>query len=166
MGITGFTSIVSIFKKWDGLIFLKYSNKATIKQILDFGKYSTGTLIGSNLLKSADTFILGLSPFIGPAGVALYSIPLKLTEVMEIPLRSFTATAFPKMSKASIEKDNSKVRQLFYAYSGSLTLLFIPILILAFIFAEPLVTIVGGKEYVETANIFRIFCIYGMKCAA
>jgi len=56
-------------------------------------------------------FILGLSPFIGVTGVALYSIPLKLTEIMEIPVRSFAMTAFPGMSKASIEGKKDIVRK-------------------------------------------------------
>ena len=162
LAITLFTSLISLINKWDGIHLLFKSDKATICKILDFGKYTTGTLIGSNLLKSADTFIISLSPILGTAGVALYSVPLKLTEVMEIPLRSFAATAFPKMSKASIENDLQKVKELFYKYSGSLTLLFIPFAIFNFIFAEFFVTLLGGPEYIETANIYRIFCLYGL----
>jgi len=160
--LTAFTSIISLINKWDGVYLLRKSDKKTINKILDFGKYTTGTLIGSNLLKSADTFIIGMSPFLGTAGVALYSVPLKLTEVMEIPLRSFAATAFPKMSKASIENNLEKVKSLFYKYAGSLTLLFIPFSIFNFIFAEFFVTILGGAEYIETANIYRVFCLYGL----
>ena len=160
--LTAFTSFISLINKWDGVYLLRKSDKKTIHKILDFGKYTTGTLIGSNLLKSADTFIIGMSPFLGTAGVALYSVPLKLTEVMEIPLRSFAATAFPKISKASIENNLEKVKSLFYKYAGSLTLLFIPFSIFNFIFAEFFVTILGGAEYIETANIYRVFCLYGL----
>lgn len=160
--ISALTSLVSIINKWDGIYLINKYDKQTIRKILDFGKYTTGTLIGSNLLKSADTFIIGMSPFLGTAGVALYSVPLKLTEVMEIPLRSFAATSFPKMSKASIENNLEKVKSLFYKYSGSLTLLFIPFTIFNFIFAEFFVTILGGAEYIETANIYRVFCLYGL----
>ncbi len=160
--ITSLTSLYSIIMKWDGIqLFFKYDKK-TIYKILDFGKYTTITLIGSNLLKSADTFIIGLSPFLGTTGVALYSVPLKLTEIMEIPLRSFAATAFPKISKASIENNLELVKSLFYKYSGALTLLFIPFAIFNFIFAEFFVSILGGKEYVEIANVYRLFCIYGV----
>ena len=160
--LTAFTSVISLINKWDGVYLLGKSDKKTVNKILDFGKYTTGTLIGSNLLKSADTFIIGMSPFLGTAGVALYSVPLKLTEVMEIPLRSFAATAFPKMSKASIENNLEKVKSLFYKYAGSLTLLFIPFSIFNFIFAEFFVTVLGGVEYIETANIYRVFCLYGL----
>ena len=162
LALTLLTSLISLFKKWDGIYLISKSDKATIRKILDFGKYTTGTLIGSNLLKSADTFIISLSPILGTAGVAMYSVPLKLTEIMEIPLRSFAATAFPKMSRASIENNLNYVRTLFYKYAGSLTLLFIPFAIFNFIFAEFFVTLLGGEEYLETANIYRIFCLYGL----
>jgi O-antigen/teichoic acid export membrane protein len=156
------TSLVSMIPNWDGYRYIGKATRAANKKILDFGKYSTGTLIGSNLLKSADTFIIGLSPFLGTAGVALYSIPLKLTEIIEIPLRSFAMTAFPGMSKASIEGNKDLVKHIFYTNAGGMTLLMIPIMLFSFIFAKDLVYILGGAGYESTTNIFRIFTIYGL----
>ncbi len=156
------SSIVASLLNWDGIRHIFSAKSRTNKIILNFGKYTSGTLIGSNLLRSADTFILGLSPFIGVTGVALYSIPLKLTEIIEIPVRSFAMTAFPKMSKASIDGNKKQVMDIFYKNAGGLTYLLIPILIFSFIFAEEFVTILGGAEYKETASVFRIFCFYGL----
>lgn len=156
------SSAVASILNWDGILHIFNTTRRTNKIILDFGKYTSGTLIGSNLLRSADTFILGLSPFLGVTGVALYSIPLKLTEIIEIPVRSFAMTAFPSMSKASIEGNKELVKKIFYRNAGGLTYLLIPIMIICFIFAEDFVTILGGSEYSETANVFRIFCVYGL----
>jgi O-antigen/teichoic acid export membrane protein len=156
------TSIICMISKWDGISYFFHANKTTNKLILNFGKYTTGTLIGSNLLKSSDHVIIGLSPFLGTAGVALFSIPLKLIELIEVPLRSFVATAFPKISKASLENDTEEVKKLFYTYSGAVTFLVFGIVIVCFIFAEQLVVILGGDEYLEAANIFRVFLIYGL----
>ncbi len=156
------TSLFCIINKWDGLQYIFKTDKESNRTILNFGKFSTGTLIGSNLLKSSDTILLGLSPFLGTTGVAFYSVPLKLTEILEIPLRSFVATAFPRMSKASLENNTAEVKRIFYAYSGGLTFVLLPILIFGFIFAKQFVLILGGPEYLETQNIFRIFCIYGL----
>jgi len=156
------TSLLCVIKKWDGYQYIFKADKKSNRTILDFGKYSSGTLIGANLLKSTDVFLLGLSPFVGTVGVAFYSVPLKLTEILEIPLRSFVATAFPRMSKASLENKTDEVKKIFYSYSGGLTFLLLPILIVGFIFAEQFVLILGGPEYVDSQNIFRIFCIYGI----
>jgi O-antigen/teichoic acid export membrane protein len=159
-------SIIVAIKKWDGLAYLSKSTKSTRKQMIDFGKYSMGTLVGSSLLRSADTFIIGFSPFLGSAGIAQYAIPLKLTDLLGIPLRSFTMTAFPRMSKKSLANDIEGLKKTFYAYSGAITILFLPVAVLGFIFAEPLVWALGGNEYKDSlpllATIFRIFSLYSI----
>lgn len=156
------TSLFTMVKQWDGLKYIGKASKETNKTILNFGKYTTGTLIGSNLLKSSDTFILGISTFMGSTGVALYSVPLKLTEIIEIPLRSFMATAYPMMSKAAISKNMEEFKKIYYTYAGAITYLLIPVAIIGFIFAEEFVIILGGYKYIYTADIFRIFAIYGL----
>jgi len=167
--ITLFTSIICMIYGWDGLRNIRKATRKTTKILLDFGKYTTFTLIGTNLLRSADTLIISLSPM-GTAAVALYSIPMKLTEIQQIPLRSFAATAFPKMSRASIQGKMEEVRSIFYSYSGAMTYLFIFISLMTFVFAGFFVLILGGSNYMGTdpvtgvniINIVRIFSLYGL----
>jgi len=158
------TSIISTFYNWDGVKFIFHAKRYTNKITIQFGKYSMGTSIGSSLLKSADSFIIGLSPFLGTTGVALYSIPIKYTELIEIVVRSFSSTAFPKLSKASIENDENRFRKIFYQYAGALTFLIIPVGIFFAIFSKEFVYILGGKEYlsnsVELAIILQMFIIF------
>jgi O-antigen/teichoic acid export membrane protein len=169
LGINFFTSVICIYYGWAGLKYLGKATRRTNKILLDFGKYTTFTLIGTNLLRSADTFIISLSPM-GTAAVALYSIPMKLVELQQIPLRSFVATAFPKMSKASLLGKLQEVRHLFYTYSGAMTYLFAFISLITFVFADYLVLILGGNRYMgidpvtgaSAAMIVRIFSIYGL----
>ena len=164
-----FTSGFCILNGWDGLRYIGKATARTNRVLLNFGKYTTFTLIGTNLLRSADTLIISLSP-LGTVAVALYSIPLKLTELQQIPLRSFVATAFPKMSKASVQGKINEVRELFYTYSGSIFYLFIVASIITFVFADFFVMLLGGKQYLGTdavtgANavlIMRIFSLYGL----
>lgn len=169
LAVNALTSLVCMVMKWDGLRHITKSTKETTRTLMDFGKYTTFTLIGTNMLRSADTLIISLSP-LGPAAVALYSIPLKLTELQLIPLRSFAATAFPKMSKASIQGKVEELKSFFYNYSGALTYLFIFISIVTFVFADLFVLILGGPQYTgtdpltgfNTANIVRVFSLYGL----
>jgi O-antigen/teichoic acid export membrane protein len=163
------TSGVCMYFGWDGLRHIRKATRRTNKVLLDFGKYTTFTLIGTNLLRSADTLIISLSP-LGTAAVALYSIPMKLTELQQIPLRSFVATAFPKMSKASIQGKIQEVRQLFYTYSGAMSYLFVFISLITFVFADFFVLVLGGKQYLgidpitgfNTVSIVRVFSLYGL----
>jgi len=167
--INAFTSFISVIAGWDGTKFITSATVVTNKTLLHFGKYTTFTLIGTNLLRSADVLIISLSP-LGNAAVALYSIPLKLTELQQIPLRSFVATAFPKMSKASVHNKIDEVRDLFYSYAGALTYLFVFISLFTFVFAEFFVFVLSGNQYLKTdsvtgfnvVNIVRVFSIYGL----
>lgn len=167
--INVFESGICIIMGWDSFKYLFKATRQTTRDLLEFGKYSTLTLVGTNLLRSADTFIISFSP-LGTAAVALYSIPMKLTELQQVPLRSFAATAYPKLSKASIQKDRHKVTEIFYTYSGAMTYLFIGISLFTFIFADWFVLILGGNHYLgnnplsghNAATITRVFSVYGM----
>ena len=157
-------SLWTAIAKWDGMTYLGRATKSIQKELIDFGKFSMGTLVGSSLLKSADTFIIGLSPIMGSTAVALYAIPLKLTDLLGIPLRSFTMTAYPRMAKRFKDDDMEGVRNTFYGYTGAVSLLFIPVAVLCFILAEPLVLFLGGSNYADSLPqltlIFRIFTFY------
>ena len=163
------TSVISMVAGWDGLIHFRKATRAASKALFDFGKYTTITLVGTNLLRSADTVIISLSPM-GSAAVALYSIPLKLTELQQIPLRSFAATAFPKMSRASIQGKMEDVRHCFYVYAGAITYLFIFVCLGTFVFADFFVLLLAGNKYlgvdaatgVNVATIVRVFSLYGL----
>jgi len=167
--INAFTSFITVILGWDGTKLITKASSETNKILLDFGKYTTFTLIGTNFLISADTVIISLSPM-GSAAVALYSIPLKLTELLQIPLRSFVATAFPKMSKASVQGNIKELKDLFYTYSGTLTYLFVAMSLFIFVFAEYLVLILSGEQYLRVdpltgfnvVDIVRVFSIYGL----
>ena len=80
-----FSRIWCLLKVWDGLYHFKIAQRKIEKELLNFGKYSMGTLISSSLLKSSDTFIIGMSPILGSVGIAMYAIPLKLTDLLGIP---------------------------------------------------------------------------------
>jgi len=169
LAISFFVSALSMILNFDGIKYIRNTKKEEVKTILNFGKYTTLTLIGTNLLKSADTFIIAMSP-LGVTAVALYSIPLKLTDLLQIPLRSFVSTAFPKMSKASMENNLKMVRYYFYSYGGSITILFIPVIILCVLFSDFFVLILGGEQYLgidpqtgESASlIFKVFAFYSL----
>lgn len=162
-------SVLCMVLGWAGIRYLFSASRRTNRVLFDFGKYTTLTLIGTNLLRSADSLIISLSPM-GTTAVALFSIPMKITELQQIPLRSFAATAFPKMSKASIQGRLNDVKSAFYTYSGAMTYLFAFMSLVIFIFAEFLVLILGGAQYLgtdpvtgaNTATIVRIFSVYGM----
>jgi O-antigen/teichoic acid export membrane protein len=99
----------------------------------------------------------------GAPAVAIYAIPLKFVELIEIPLRSFTATAFPKLSAALQQGSQQfvKVLSMYLAYSF---LLLAPAIIV--LLAAPMffLQILGGSEYADSIilqrNILYLVLLY------
>jgi len=146
------TSLFVIANKWDGINYIKYFDFQCIKDLMKFGKYSTASLIGSNLLRSSDTFILSLSPIFGATGIAIYSIPMKFIELIEIPLRSLTSTAFPKFSIA-FQESKAKFIDVFSNYLTLSVLLLLPVVIIIPIFSEQILYFLGGRNYIQSIEL-------------
>jgi len=161
-----FTSIFCLFKKWTGGEHIKHFSMERARTLLTYGQFSMLTRIGSSLLKGADSFIISFSAFLGPTGVALYAIPLKYLDVIEIPLISFANTAFPKLSKASLENKVSEFKKLYYSYTGSIVYLFIVIAVISFFLNKIFIRILGGAQYLDSldgiSNILIVFIFYSL----
>jgi O-antigen/teichoic acid export membrane protein len=99
---------------------------------------------------------------LGPAALAIYNLPQRLMEVIEIPMRSFIATAMPEMSIASNKNDKVSVADIMKRYAGVLTMAIIPISVAGLLSANIIVGLIGGGKYVHTeaANVFRIFLLF------
>lgn len=156
-------SMYSIIKGWDGWRNLKYFNRSVLRELLHFGKYSTAISIGSSLLRSSDTFIISLSTVLGAPAVAIYAIPMKLVEMIEIPLRSFAATAFPKLSAGFNERSTSFIRD-FNSYLTYSVLMLVPVVILLPLLSEWVLLFFGGDQYIDALktqkNILYIILFY------
>ncbi|WP_139923574.1 lipopolysaccharide biosynthesis protein [Hymenobacter sp. DG01] len=153
------TSVVALVMGWARLGALRHKTAACVREVFHFGKYSFGTFLCATLLRSSDTFIIKF--MLGPAALAVYNLPQRLLEIIEIPLRSGLATAMPDMSAAVNRKRHDEVAHTLKKYAGSLTLLFIPITVAVLVFADVIVLLIGGQKYVHTeaANLYRIMIV-------
>ena len=159
-------SLFSIGRGWSGLLILRKATWEDVCKMIRYGTYTLGSTVSSNLLKSTDTLLIASYSIWGSAAVALYAIPLKLTEIAEFPLRSICMAAFPKLTRDFSEKKIEEFKTLFASFSGSLLLLMIPFALFGWVFADEMIVLLGGAEYQtkahELGNIFRVFCIYSL----
>src|SRR6202012_4987462 len=114
------TSLVAVLSGWAKFSSISHKKRDCVKQIVNFGKFSVGTSISSYLLRSSDTLIIKFM-FSNPAIVGVYYLPQRLMEVIEIPLRSFIATAYPAMSAAIYRDDKRHMTYIMKKYAGILT---------------------------------------------
>lgn len=141
-------------------LLVKNKIASEVKALFNLIRYTLATLGATNLLKSADTFLIG--SFLGAKQVAAYAVPLKLTELFEIPLRSLSTTAFPQLAAKNNANDTSGFKSLFTQYTSWCYMLYLPALLCAFILAPFVVTLLGGKDYAFTAPVFQVFIFYGL----
>ncbi|QNF32355.1 lipopolysaccharide biosynthesis protein [Adhaeribacter swui] len=155
-------SLIALFAGWTKIQFFSKSSTACVKEIVHFGKFTVGTFISSSLFKITDTFIINF--LLGPAALAIYSLGQRLMEIVEIPLRSFVATAMPSMSAAYNRGEKTEVIYIMQKYIGMITLSLIPVLLGAFAFSDLAISLIGGGKYMgtEAANVFRLFMTFAL----
>lgn len=158
-------SLYCIAQGWTRIKTFSKRTKESIWELFHFGKYSVGTTISSNLLRSSDTFIimfvLGAA---GPAAVAMYTIPMRLMEIIEIPLRAFLSTGMPSMSHAFNKGNRDEVVAIMQKYAGTLTIILFPVSMVAILLADIAIILLGGSQYAGTnaVSVYRIFMCFAM----
>jgi len=83
-------------------------------------------------------------------------------EVIEIPLRSFIATAMPPMYAAYNKGMKTELIYIMQKYAGLLTLALIPVCIGAVLFADYAVYVINGTWDVQAANVLRFFMTFSL----
>ncbi len=156
------TSIFTMIAGYARLGTLVKRSKTAISDMFHFGKYSVGTTFGANLFRSSDTFIINF--LLGPAALAIYNLGQRLMEVVEIPLRSFAATAMPSLSEAYNQGRKTDVIRIMEKYTGMLTVALVPVAIITVLLADVAVAIIGGPQYANTeaANVLRLFMTFAL----
>ena len=152
----GLGSLLALLRGWSRLADVRYRSATTVRELAHFGKYSVGSYIGAYLLRSSDTFLI--NGLLGPAPLAVYNLAQRFMELIEIPLRSVTATAIPQLAAAHNQHDLPRLRRLLERHAGLLTWALLPVVLGTLLLADVLVRLVGGGRYAgtEAANVLRL----------
>lgn len=153
----GLVSVFALAAGWSRLRTLAAGTGTERIALWRFGRYSTGTLIASNLLRSSDTLLLGA--LLGPAAVVTYHVPQRIIELIEMPIRSTVMASVPKLA-ALFARDPVEMALFFQKTAGRLWVVLLPFSVGCFLLAEPLVVWLGGAGYRESAGLLRIFMVY------
>jgi O-antigen/teichoic acid export membrane protein len=156
LAAAGLTSLVALACGWTRFGDLSARTLACCQELGHFGKYSVGSYIGSSLLRSSDTFLINF--LLGPAALAVYNLAQRFLELIEIPLRSFLATAMPALSAASNRGNKLEMARLIRKNAGLLTWLLLPVVVGTVLLADVPIRLIGGAKYAgtEAANLLRI----------
>ncbi|MRG44362.1 oligosaccharide flippase family protein [Chitinophaga sp. SYP-B3965] len=151
------SSVYCLLMKWTGIRNIVYRTREHALELYRFGRLIIGSMVSSSLINNTNNFVI--LKMLGAAQVALFAIPQKFMEVIEILLRSFVATAQPTLSAAANRGDKQAVAIAFCRYTGTVTLLILPAIIFMLIFTEPLIVILAKSNYLGSAAVVRITLI-------
>ena len=155
-------SLATLVLGWARLGSWPHRTKACTLELAHFGKYSVGSYVGTNLLRSSDTFLINF--MLGPAPLAVYNLAGRFVELIDIPLRSFMATAIPALSAAFNQNKLPEVLRLLRKNAGMLTWAFLPIIVGTLFLADVPIYLIGGAKYrgSEAANLLRISMVIAL----
>jgi O-antigen/teichoic acid export membrane protein len=156
IGANAIASLFTMLAGWTKFATIRHSSRKTVLEIAHFGKYSMGTSLSSNLFRVTDNmFLLAL----GPVAVTLYNIGGKLNQIVEIPMLSFAASGMPSLSGYYNHGDKEAMMHTMKKMVGMLSVAILLLSIIVIIFAEPIIALIGGSQYVNTPapNLLRIF---------
>ncbi len=153
-------SLGVLISGWAQVDTLREGTAQDRRTLLDFGRYSMGTLLVSNLLRSSDRLLIGA--LMGPEAVGIYSLPQRLIEVIEMPIRSIVITDMPRLAQLYANRSLVAWAAFFNQQAGRLWLLILPLSIGGLVAAQPLVNLLGGAEYGDSSNVLRFFMIYAL----
>ncbi|MVN90725.1 oligosaccharide flippase family protein [Mucilaginibacter aquatilis] len=156
------TSIYVLAMGWTRLRSITHRTSTIISQIINFGKYSLGTTLSSNLFRTSDTFVINF--LLNKQAVAIYNLGQTLMQLVEIPLRSFAATAMPELSVAYNQNNPISVISTMKKYTGTISVVLVPLVIAGCLVADWPINLIGGHKYMGTdaANVFRIFLTFAL----
>ena len=150
----GVSSIVALISKSSGISKIKMADKKNIRKIIQYGRFHILAFLGSSLLRNSDVFLI--SYFLGPEVLAIYLIPQRLWVLVVMPIASAISIGFPLLSASHNSGNIKELKLNIERLIGALTLFYIPFALILFCFAQPLVTLVGGKVHCSYCHISNL----------
>lgn len=149
------TSVYSLFFRWTRIRTIFFRTRDKMRELVVYGRLIVGSMLTSSALSYSDSFTI--RTLLNPAAVAMYSIPQKFMEIVEIILRSFVSTAQPAISTAMNRNDLPGVARAFCRYTGVVTIIIIPFILIAIVFTQPFILILADSTYLPATDVVRIF---------
>ena len=135
----------------------KYFKKERVKEILSFSLHTS--LSHASQLLYQETAQIIINVFWGPVYNAIYSVTLKLPNIMR---RIFVEPSFalaPTFTDLAARGDRNRVGQLLYLYSKALSVVTYPISFVLIFFSGPLIRAWVGPDFEMAGRLLPYFAI-------
>ncbi len=143
-----------------GRSYIRFARKMDwqwVSKLFNYGKFVIASAFSSMLFNRMDLMMIGY--FLNPAAVAIYNIPTRIGNYVEVPMNSMASIVFPQASMRIKEMGKDNVRYLYERSVGIMLAMIIPLAIMLIIFAEPVVIWIAGEEYRTAVPVLQLFAL-------
>lgn len=131
-----------------------YPNWKWVKKLFRYSKYVFGTTMISNISNSMDKFLLG--GILNTAEVAIFNSATRILNMIDVPLFTISTIVFPKSAERIKTEGPKAIKYLYERSIGLILAMAIPFTIVCFVFAEQIILIIAGKDYLDAVPILRV----------
>ncbi len=156
-------SLAALAAWWYARPYLFFAKKLDFKWFMNlasYGKFVLGTNLSTMFYKSIDKLTLG--QLIGPAAFAVYDAAARVTQLVEAPAYSIAAVVFPKSAEKMALEGPTGVKNLYERSVGATLAVIVPFVLFVLVFAEPIIRVFAGSQYMESANVLRLTAFFGL----
>ena len=140
--------------------YLKFTyrlDKAWLKKIFNFGKYTFGVGLTSVLSGTIDQMMLG--SMLSKSASGSFGVAVRITNLADIPVSAMASIAFPQ-SSLRIEREGPQVIKYLYEKSvGVILSILVPAIIFIYLFADIIIFIIAGDKYHDSIPLLRVIMI-------
>lgn len=146
--------MAALIKKEFKLVFPK---KDTFKELIHFGKYSSGTNLLSMLFQRTD--LLMISYFLDPSSVAIFHFANKIINYAELPLQALSQVIYPRITASHLRNNGTELNKTYGSSILWLLAFIIPMTMTVIIFNGTIINLIGSESYTSASTVIITLCM-------
>ena len=131
-------------------------NRVHLKDHLGFGLFQTGETFLNTITSNIDYILIGR--YLGPAPLGLYSVARQLVSYPLVVMERLTGRVLYSLL-AAVQKDERKFKESYTTVFHYNLMFLLPVFVLLFQFAEPVILAAYGQKWVAAASTLKILCL-------
>jgi len=130
------------------------------RELIHYGKYTLGTNLSAMLMRYTDTWMIGI--YLNPIAVASYNVAVRIANLFELPSMALANILYPQAVKQSKIDGNDSFKKLYEVSVAAIVMIVTPLVIFAILFSDPIIYLLAGTQYAESADLLKITMLYGL----
>lgn len=133
--------------------------KDSLARLFHFGKYVLGTNISSMVFKGIDQMMLTF--MISPQASAIYSVAIRVSNLIEYPATSISEVVYPRGIKKLKEHGDGYISEVYSEALGLSLAVIVPLILATIVMSDFIIPIIAGPEYAYSSDVLKLTMLFG-----